>query len=178
MDCSKTWGLMMSKMDGSIKDQDSDMLEDHVALCSNCKEQWERLKAAASELESKPAKAPENIERCVMARLCFIRQKEKVGMLPYVISPAAILSGLLALLMFNSYKAGPISMAGETARTLSFLMKVLQAIAAVVQYIFKIPYMREALIILLVFILVGIAAFVYRNVKKINDTGVYWRASR
>ena len=175
MDCSKTWELMMRKMDGLSKDQDSIYLESHMDLCGDCRKRWDLLQTAVSELESNSAEAPENIERSVMSRLCFIRQKEKVGMLPYVISPAAILSGLIAILMFNMYKAGPITMIDETARTLSSLVKVLQTVASAVQYVFRVPFLRETLIIFFIGAFIGVAAFV---IKKMNENRVYWRASK
>lgn len=178
MDCSKTWGLMMTSLDGDITDSDALKLESHLSGCSSCEKEFTNLKSSLSEIGQISFLAPATLEKTIASKLCCTKQKEKSGMLPYVVSPSALLIGLLALLLFNGVKSSPLAMMNETANVISFILKVLQSFSAVIQYFFKVLYLREVLILSAIIAVISFAVFITKNIKKANISGFSWRASK
>jgi hypothetical protein len=145
-----------------------------MADCDFCRGRWDLLDSVERQLKSTEDAAPPTVVKAVMDGIRSIRRKEKTGLLPFIVSPAALLIAVLGFLLFNVVQAGPIAMMDETARALAALIKVAQAIGAVVQYIFRLFYLKDAILGLSAVLLGGAAALVFRYFKKSNS-GMFGR---
>lgn len=178
MDCGKSWELMMSQLDGSIERQDLACLENHLRLCPECRKQFDSLQAVLMELDVAMPIAPASTERKVMERICGVGQKEAPPILPYVVLPAAMLTGLLGMLLYNLYMVNPITLVNKAARTLTVFYKVFQSVIAVSQSLFNTLYLREILVVT-GFALIGIIiALVSGRLRRAGNSDVYWRATK
>lgn len=177
MDCTKTWDLMMKKVDGAASETEAVKLDGHLSECGACAEAFRSLRFALDGIRDADPKAPEGLEAGVMAKLSLIDQKEKLKMLPYALSPVIALLAILAFYLFNTFRLSPISMMDETARLLSFVYKLLDAVVAVGRYLMRVLYVRELLFAAMLFAITGLVAYLFKN-RKNPAGGFSWRVSK
>jgi len=167
---------MMNRLDGEIGKRDLMMLENHLRVCPGCRRQKDALDAALRELEGSRPAAPASIERKVMDRICGPRRRETAPLLPYAVLPAALLTGMLAILMHGLFASSPVIVIEKAVRVLDLCHKVLSALAAVLRFIINTPFIGEIMAVAGLALVAGIIAFIFAGSGKKGDSGVYWRA--
>ncbi|MGA7103865.1 MAG: zf-HC2 domain-containing protein [Candidatus Deferrimicrobiaceae bacterium] len=65
MECTRTWDLLSSYLDGDLSDREQEGIADHIRQCSRCAEEERALRETLSLLRSLPAEAapPELLKR-------------------------------------------------------------------------------------------------------------------
>ncbi|MGB3400909.1 MAG: zf-HC2 domain-containing protein [Candidatus Deferrimicrobiaceae bacterium] len=65
MECTRTWDLLSSYLDGELSDREQEGIADHIRQCSRCAEEERALRETLSLLRSLPAEAapPELLKR-------------------------------------------------------------------------------------------------------------------
>lgn len=177
MGCEKAWELMMNRLDGELGGQNLMLLENHLRICPECRKQNALLHEALLELERTKPAAPETTERKVMEKIHGARRKETAGILPYIVVPAVLLTGILAILLYGLCMGGPMLLIDKAARFLMSLYKACQSLAAVSHFLFSVPYLREFLMITGLSLLAAIIVLVSALGKR-ADGGAYWRSTK
>lgn len=178
MDCSKSWNLMMKKIDGAATAEEEQRLNDHIHVCSTCAGEYNVLTFALSSIKEVTPSAPEKIEKSVMTKLSHIKQKERISILPYALAPFIVVMGVLAVYLLNNFRLNPVAMMDDIARFLTSGYKLITAIVAVCQYLLRVLHLRELFVIVILIGLVTLAAGLVNNIRKNPTSGIRWRASK
>lgn len=178
MDCSKSWNLMMKKMDGTATSEEEQKLNDHIRACSACAGEYSALRFAVGSVKVASPSAPEHIEKAVMAKLRHVRQKERISILPYALAPFIAVIGILAAYLLNSFRLNPVAMMDETARFIASGYKLVSAIVAVCRYLLRVLHLKELFVIVILIGLITVVAGLVNNFRKNPASGFRWRASK
>lgn len=170
MDCKKAWELMMSRLDGELDRQNQRYLENHLKLCPACRKRNDSLHAVLLELDRSKPVAPESTERRIMERIRGARRKENVVLLPYVIPPVALLTGILAFLFYELCMDGPMAFLDKATQALSTFLSACRSVAAFSRFLFSGLYLHGVLIISVLAFLGFIFAFLYGQLWKRDES--------
>lgn len=176
MDCKKAWELMMTRLDGEIDRRDLFLLENHLRVCPKCRKRDASLGAVMLELDRTKPAAPESTERKVMEKICRARSNETASVLPYVVLPAALLAGILAIWLYQFFMAGPIVMIDKATQVLTLFYEACRSVLAASHFLLSSVYLEGILIITGFSLLVGILALASAQMRKRVDEKAYWRS--
>lgn len=98
MRCQQASRIMPARLDDSLSGAEAARLEDHLAVCSACRAEWERMQAVDRLLGSAvTVQAPTNLRARVMARIARREQARRaiLGGTALVLGTSAL--GLLVL---------------------------------------------------------------------------------
>jgi len=109
MKCKEATYLLSEYLDGQLGPEETARLEEHLARCSKCREQYEDLKnyqALISSLETK--KAPDNLEQEVLGKLASSEQvspvkKMTIPLWVKTVAAAAIIIGFVYIILPDQY---------------------------------------------------------------------------
>jgi len=169
---------MMKRIDNTATVQEEQRLNEHIQVCSTCAEEYDALKYALNGIKAVTPSAPENLEKSVMVKLCHIKQKERISILPYALAPFIVAIGILAVYLLNNFRLNPVAMMDETAKVLSFAYKIISAITAVCQYLLRVLHLRELFVVVILIGLATLVAGLVNNIRKNPASGFRWRASK
>ncbi|HOQ74960.1 MAG TPA: zf-HC2 domain-containing protein [Thermoclostridium sp.] len=178
MGCEKAWELMMSRLDGELGKRDSMILENHLRICPECRRQMAALDAALLELEMSGPAAPESIEQNVMKKICGARNKETASLLPYVVLPAALLTGALAFILYEFRTAGMMDLIVKAARAIELFYRVFESMTGVLRLLLNNPYTGVIMMITGILLFAGIIVLISVQFWKKGNSSVYWRTTK
>ena len=133
MRCEQTGEMMSARLDGHLGAADVARLEDHLATCSACAVEWQRLQALDRLFASVPMnQAPIGLRAQVMARIDRREQARRVviGSLALVLGTATVALLLLTPFVFgllNHLDVVPALIVGG-AETAAQLLRLIDAV--------------------------------------------------
>jgi anti-sigma factor RsiW len=147
MRCEQAAEMMSARLDGTLDRVEVAYVEDHLATCSACQLEWQRMQYLDRLFRSVPAsQAPMGLRAQVMARIDRREQARRaiVGGLALVLGTATLASLLLApfaLDVLNNLGVAPALFAGglETVTQLLLLVEALGRLLFVLLDRFALP---------------------------------------
>lgn len=110
MRCEQAGRMMSARLDGYLDDRGASRLQDHLASCSACRKEWQRMQALDKLFRSAPMReAPSGLHVSVTSRIERRKQVQRAVIGGLVLSAG---TATLALLVFVPFALGLWSNAG------------------------------------------------------------------